>query len=224
MNNIPNEIFKRAIFEALTQEYENSIPDTEKHLFSPKFEKEMSRLIKRREKPYYKMINTFGKRAACFAVGILIASSLTIMNVEALREAFIKLVVNVFEKFSIVQSVDANGSPEIIEDIYKITYDMSEYSVDYEERNEIFYNIIYSNENIIVNYNQWIKSEYDILLNTENADIETIMINGHEAIYFCDNHNYHTIIWDNNDYIISLSSNIGKTTLIEIANSVQKAE
>lgn len=224
MNDIPNEIFKRAIFEALTQEYENSIPDTEKHLFSPKFEKEMSRLIKRREKPYYKMINTFGKRAACFAVGILIASSLTIMNVEALREAFIKFVVNVFEKFSIVQSVDANGSPEIIEDIYKITYDMSEYSVDYEERNEIFYNIIYSNKNIIVNYNQWIKSEYDILLNTENADIETIMINGHEAIYFCDNHNYHTIIWDNNDYIISLSSNIGKTTLIEIANSVQKAE
>lgn len=40
-----NEIFKRAILEALTQEYENSIPDTEKHIFSKKFEKEMSRLI-----------------------------------------------------------------------------------------------------------------------------------------------------------------------------------
>lgn len=219
-----NEIFKRAIFEALTQEYENSIPDMEKHIFSPKFEKEMSKLIKRREKPYYKMINTFGKRAACFTVGILVASSLTIMNVDALREAFIKFVVNVFEKFSIVQSVDANDSPETIEDIYEITYDMSKYSVDYEERNEIFYNIIYSNENIIVNYNQWIKSEYDMLLNTENADIETIMINGHEAIYYMDNHNYHHIIWDNDDYIISLGSNISKTTLIDIADSVQKVE
>lgn len=61
MNNITNEIFKRAIFEALTQEYENSIPDTEKHSFSQKFEKEMSKLIKRREKPYYKMINTSEK-------------------------------------------------------------------------------------------------------------------------------------------------------------------
>lgn len=146
------------------------------------------------------------------------------MNVEALRTAFVNFVVNIFERFSIVRSVDANDSPETIEDIYEITYDMSNYSVDYEERNEIFYNIIYSNENITVNYDQWIKSEYDILLNTENADIETLMINGYEAIYYLDNHNYHHIIWDNGDYIISLGSNIGKTALIEIADSVQKAE
>jgi len=41
---------------------------------------------------------------------------------------------------------------------------------------------------------------------------------------FCDNHNYITVIWDNGDYIISLGSNLGKNALIEIAESVQKAE
>ena len=219
-----NEIFKRAIFEALTQEYENSIPDTEKHIFSPKFEKEMSKLIKRREKLYYKMINTFGKRAACFTVGILVASSLTIMNVDALREAFIKFVVNVFEKFSIVQAVDANDSPEIIEDIYEITYDLSGYSYDLWSCDDISRLAEYTNGKIYINFGQHTKAEYDILLNTENADIEIIKINGHEAIYYMDNHNYHHIIWDNDDYIISLGSNIGKTTLIDIADSVQKVE
>ena len=219
-----NEIFKRAIFEALTQEYENSIPNTEEHIFSPKFEKEMSRLIKRREKPYYKIINTFGKRAACFTVGILVASSLTIMNVEALREAFIKFVVNVFEKFSIVQAVDANDSPQTIEDIYEITYDLSGYSYDLWSCDDISRRAEYTNGEIYINFGQHTKAEYDILLNTENADIEIIKINGHEAIYYMDNHNYHHIIWDNDDYIISLGSNIGKTTLIDIADSVQKVE
>lgn len=219
-----NEKFKAAISEALTAEYEKNILNIEKHSFSPRFEKEMSKLIERRKKPYYKLINTFGKRAACIIAGSVIASSLTIMNVDALRESFIKFVVNTFEKFSIVRSVDGNNSPDTIEDIYEITYDMSGYDVDYEESSEVFYNITYSNGSIIVDYNQWIKSEYDILLNTENAEIETISINGKSAMYFCDNHNYDHIIWDNGDYIISLDSNVGKTALIEMANSVQKRE
>lgn len=46
----------------------------------------------------------------------------------------------------------------------------------------------------------------------------------HEAIYYCDNHNYHNLIWDNGEYIIMVNSNIGKNELIDIANSVQKVE
>lgn len=72
---MPNEIFKRAIFDALTQEYDNSVPETEHHIFSQHFEKKMEKLIKHRMKPYYKMVNTFGKRAACFAAGVPILTS-----------------------------------------------------------------------------------------------------------------------------------------------------
>lgn len=219
-----NDIFKSAIFEALTQEYVNSVPNTEEHIFSDKFEKKMSKLIKRREKPYYKCINTFRKRAACFIIGILIASSLTIMNVEALREAFVKFVVNIFEKFSIVQSVDINDSPETIEDTYEITYNLSDFAIDYEEYDFCCRNITYIRDTDVIDFFQYTKKTYDVLLNTENTDIETIVINGHQAIYYIDNHNYHHIIWDNGDYIISISSNISKTVLIDIANSVQKIE
>ena len=59
---------------------------------------------------------------------------------------------------------------------------------------------------------------------TEEADIEVITINKHEAIYYMDNRNYNHLIWDNGAYIISLGSNISKSALIDIANSVQKVE
>jgi len=97
-----NEKFKQAVFEALTPEYEKAVPQEQDHIFSSDFEKKMSRLIKRRSKPYFMMINTAGKRAACFIIGIVVASSLAIVNVEALRNAFVDFFMNIFEKFAII--------------------------------------------------------------------------------------------------------------------------
>lgn len=216
--------FQQAIFEALTIEYEQSISTSDGHDFSQEFEKKMKRLIKRREKPYYKIINTIGKRVACIAMVIIIASSVTVMSVDALRSAFIDFWVSVFERFSIVQSVDDGNVPETIDDVYEITYDLSEYTYDLWYSDDFSRNIEYTNDDIIIYFNQDVKSNYDNLLNTEDIEIETIIINGHEAIYFCDNHNYNTLIWDNGDYIISLSSNIDKNGLISIAESVEKVE
>ena len=50
------------------------------------------------------------------------------------------------------------------------------------------------------------------------------MINNYEAIYFNDNHNFKTIVWDNGEYIFSIGSNVGKNALIDMAKSVQKVE
>lgn len=219
-----NEKFKQAIFEALTPEYENAVPQAEDHAFSSDFEKKMSRLIKRRSKPYFMMINTAGKRAACFIIGIAVASSLAIVNVEALRNAFVDFFMNIFEKFAIVRSIDNDESPQTIEDIYEITYDLSDYTYDLWHCDDISRLAEYTNGEIYISFEQYTKNEYDMLLNTEEADIEVITINKHEAIYYMDNRNYNHLIWDNGAYIISLGSNISKSAPIDIANSVQKVE
>ncbi|MGN1086218.1 MAG: hypothetical protein ACI4Q5_04200, partial [Porcipelethomonas sp.] len=81
-----NSEFKQAISEALCEEYVKSIPEhNSDHIFSDSFNKKMKKLIKRQKKPYYKFINTAGKRAACIAVAALILSFSTIMGVDALR-------------------------------------------------------------------------------------------------------------------------------------------
>lgn len=217
--------FQKALYDALAPEYEMAMQDvTDKHEFSPEFEKKMKKLINRRNKPYYKIINTAGKRTACAAVVVLIVSSVTIMNVEALRNAFSDFFINIYEKFSTVQPVEDDSAPETLEEIYAITYNLNDFEVVYNKENEYSYYITYAKDDTVIYFSQYTKEMYDSNVNTEDAEILTIDINGHEAIYFTDNQNYNHLIWDNGDYIISLGSNINKNILIKMAKSVQKVE
>ncbi len=216
--------FKRAIFEVLTQEYNSVIPPASEHTFSPEFERKMQKLISRREKPYYMLINTVVKRVACIILAVIIISTMTVVNVEALRNAFRDFFVNIFEKFSIVQSADNDNFPETIEDIYEITYDLCGFTKEVWVDTDLDRRTRYTKDGYCVRFNQAVKSFFDERINTEDAVISTITVNGHEAMYYCDNHDYDTIIWDNGDYIFILSANVGKDELIEIAKSVQKVE
>ena len=222
-----NTQFKRAISEALTKEYELSVPaHNNDHEFSDEFARKMDKLIGRRKKPYYQMINTAGKRVACIFAVIFIAAFTTIMSVSALRNAFKDFFMSIFSDHSeISANVESNeAAPGTIQVNYDIGYDLSDYDVIYEEYDKISRNIIYQNENTIIDYQQLVKSEFDMGLNTENAEISTIDISGHDAVYYIDNHQFYHLIWDNGDYIIMISSNIGRNELIDIANSVRKAE
>lgn len=217
--------FKKALYAALTPEYEKILSEQKtEHEFSSKFNKDMQKLVKRRRKPYYKLINTVGKRVACIAIAFLVASSITILSVEALRNAVADFFVSIFEKFSTVQPIEDDSAPLIIEDIYEITYDLNEFTIDYEEYDDYSRYITYIKDDIAIFYEQYTKYMYDVNINTEDAEISTLIINGHEAIYFQNNHQYYNIIWDNGDYIISLLSNIDKDILIDIAESVKKVE
>lgn len=221
---MPDESFRKALSDALRADYEESIPNIDEHKFSPKFEAKMRKLINRHNKPYYRITNTVGKRVACIVIAFLVASSVTILSVEALRNAVADFFISIYEKFSTVQPIEDDSAPLTIEDIYEITYDLSEFTIDYENYNEYSINISYVNDDISIDFQQYTKEMYDENVNTEGSDISTIIINSYEAIYFRDNHQYDCLIWDNGDYIIVLYSNIGKDALISIAESVQKVE
>ena len=155
---------------------------------------------------------------------MLIASSVTILSVDAFRNSVASFIVNVYEKFSEVRPEEETSAPTTIEDVYEITYDLSDYMVDYEEYDEYSRNISYINNDISIDFRQCTKKMYNEKLNTEGAEILTVSVGEYEAMYFRDNHYYDTLIWDNGDYIIRLSSNIGKDKLINIAKSVKKVE
>ena len=223
--NMTKSNFEKTLYEALASEYEIAMQDVaDEHEFSPEFEKKMKELINRRNKPYYKIINTAGKRIACIAMIVLIASSVTIMNVEALRNAFSDFFVNTYKKFSTVRPVEDDSAPTTLEEIYEITYNINDFEIIDNEEDEYRRDIFYLKDDTVIYFSQETKKKYNHDVNTEEAEILTIDINGHEAIYFIDNNNYYHIIWDNGDYIISLSSNISENVLIEIAKSVKKVE
>lgn len=225
METMNENNFKKALSDSLKAEYDKFVSVTDdEHTFSPEFEKKMNKLINRRKKPYYKIINTVGKRVACIAIAFIVASSITVMSVEALRKKFIGFFIKTEKTHSTIRSEDTTNCPETIEDIYGITYDLSGYSIEYEDYNLIDRQIAYQNEDIYILFGQHAKPEYDEDVNTEDAEIMEISINDHEGIYFHENHDYDSIIWDNGDYIFTLFSNIGKDELIKIAESVQKVE
>lgn len=227
MNSIANENFKKALYDALIHEYVTVMrtADDTVHEFSPKFESKMRKLIKRRNKPYYSIINTFGKRVACVAVIILLASSITVMSVEALRNAVADFFVSIYEKFSTIQFINEDTHvPLTLEDTYGIVYDLGEYEIINEEKTDTSYWITYNKDDIIIEFQQYTKNDYDKNINTENTMITTIDINGHEAVYFIDNQNYHHIIFDNDYYIIDIMSNVDKSVFLDIVESVQKVE
>ena len=220
-----NENLKKALEKAMIPEYDELLLRNEKHVFSVEFERKMQKLIKRRNKPYYKIINTVGKRVACIVVIVLIASSVTVLSVDALRNAVADFLVSIYEKFSTVQSTDEDDSaPTTIKYIYSITYNLDGYEVVLENTNEYRHNITYVNNDIEIKFSQYTKNKYYKDVNTEDAEISTIEINGTEAIMFLDNQRYYHLIWDNGDYILSIGSNISKDALICIAESVKKVE
>lgn len=102
--------------------------------------------------------------------------------------------------------------------------DLSGYTIDYEEYDDYSRNIAYVKGDVIIDYYQVVKYKYDLLWNTEDTNMEKVMISDFEAVYFYDNHNFETIVWDDGEYIFSIGSNIGKDALIDIAKSVKKVE
>ena len=219
--------YRECIGEVLLPKYHKILEEaSDEHEFSPRFEKRMQKLIRRRKKPYFKMINTVGKRVAVFAVTFLIISMTTVMSVKALREPFLDFIMSIFTTHSTVSTVSETDKdyPAAINDKYTITYDLSGFEEVYSNENSIRIRLDYKNNNIMIMFSQIVISEYQAYINTEGVEVEHIDINGYDAIGFEDNNGYYNLIWNNGEYIINLGSNIGKDVLIEIAKSVQKVE
>ena len=193
----------------------------------------MDKLIRKRKRPYYKLVNTAAKKVALFTIVFLSVSVITVLKVDALRSFFKDLIVKPFTDHSHITtgsvSEDPTESdtviyPDKIESKYDITSDMSGYKREIISDNEMARLLVYSKNDIVVSVYQHTIPDFVSDVNTENSEIDHIDINGKEAIGFLDNQNYYTLIWNNGEYVIQISSNIGKDALIEIAKSVQKVE
>ncbi len=219
--------YKQCIAQALCSEYESMLCGiTSEHTFSHGFEKQMDKLIKRRKKPYYSLVNTVGKRVAVIILAFVMVSFTAVMSVDALRKPFISFITNMFSSHSEIRSdpEDSKQYPATIESKYDITEGVDGYSRDIMLYNNSEINLLYSQGDNSIELEQHIVDGFTGYYNTEGAAIEHIDINGHDAIGWFDNHNYYHLIWNNGEYVIVISSNIGRNKLIGIAKSVQKVE
>lgn len=101
--------------------------------FSSRYEKKMAHLIKRQKRPYWKYVNTVGKRIAVIAIAFMMLFGLS-MSIKAVRESVVSFVVTIFDKFSelFVDKSEIKNAPDIIEEVYTLT-DVPEGYVQFDD-------------------------------------------------------------------------------------------
>ena len=220
------KLLKEALLVYRNKEIKN-LPDSkalEDITFSQKFEEKMQELIAKEKKPYYVIINTALKRVACVIVALFVSLSV-MLSVDAIREPFLKYIVETFEKYSAVYFKDnsqitpetfVSYAPEYIPEGYK--------EVKRDGSAEFMYNFItYFDENGNNIEFQQDLAIHSIKINTEDVKIEKIYINDIEAIY-CENLGIRFILFaDNNySYLISCKEDmVSKNELIKISESIK---
>jgi hypothetical protein len=216
--------FSKVVEEALLDEYLALIPQqAEEHIFSKKFEKKMSRLIKKQIVPHYhyKNVKTFKRRVACIVAILVFLSTITAINADTLKEKVYNFFITTFPKFSVIQyDIQNECYPDTIQQEYTFTYDLSDYTIDYEYKDDTIKMVTYIKGDVTIDFSQNTKKDYDVCYNTEDALIENITINNWNGIYFKDNHNCNSIILDVDDYIITVCSNVSKQQLIDIVKTL----
>ena len=156
----------------------------------------------------------------------LIAAALAASSVSAVRDFFKRFFTETFSTHTAVQSADTAEAPETIEAIY--TIDVPEgFETTFEEQVYEYTQFItyeYEKDDKYIIFSQYSKKSFNVMVDTENQVMEYITVNGKEGyIIRLDDDSYY-ISWDNGDYIFDIEGNIGKNQLIEIAETVKKAE
>lgn len=137
--------------------------------FSHKFERRMKRLVRQEARPWLRVIHNIVKRVAIFFVGIIGATLIFTMSVEAYRTKFFDTIRTFLEDFvlysyytdeeaGMLQNSEPNFMPEGYKEVERIENSIS-LIIIYE--NEIGEQIIWEQKLIIDGGNLLLDSEYD---------------------------------------------------------------
>ena len=118
-------MFIQALKDVIDEDYNadvEAISLNDEHEFSDKHNKKMKKLIIRQSRPYFKLISTAGRRAACVIVATVVLSA-SALSVEAVRNAVYDFIIKIFSNHSVVttESGTDDGYPTSIEEKYYIS-------------------------------------------------------------------------------------------------------
>ena len=196
---------KEAFREINEWEYENLHLDTlEEVIPSTRYRKRMERLIKRQKQPYWRYVNTVGKRVAILVVAIALTSALP-MGVSAVREPVVEFFVNVYEKFVefFYDEDDIARAPEEIEKVYTLGYVPEGYELEQRVVFDKRVKTIWKNslgETIV--FSQLLFENFHSM-DSEFSNYKRITIFDIDIAFIEKNNNY-SFYWNSNEYAYSL--------------------
>ena len=176
--------------------------------------------------------NVLGHKQLSFRKRLIIAVAIIVCL--AVMTGFVIVFISggfngtVYQDNTHLFAIDIANCPSTIEKEYRLSvvpegfeiYDVSATSTDIT--------VMYCNpdtEQVLV-FQQTVKSEYNSHINTEGYDLQETNVNGRGAVYieYDTDHNISsTVIWDNKDYILTLSGDFNQNELrnLAVSNEIQ---
>ena len=214
-------ILAKALDEVVSQDINDYLATVDfsiKHEFSAKYKRRMAKLIKRREKPYYKLICTTGRRVACIAVAVVLVLCFA-MSFESVRAAVKQFFTRVFSDYIVMEIYPevAEDYPDTIEQVYEITelpdgfvlVDSKTYST-YAYADYVF-------EDYHIDFLQETYKRFHVLADNEYS-IEENYTDENNQEYFLQHHanGELRIVWFYEGYVFSIDSNLDKESALDL--------
>lgn len=195
--------------------------------FSENFEKQMNKLIHRREKPYYVLINTATKRVAVIILAVIITTVSATIGIAAIYQPFADFIMEIFDDHTLFRpnhSSQISSTDPLTEwKAYTPSYIPEGFEVETETTDWEYRYVMYSETDRFFWIEQLSQYNGQVLIDTEGTSIEDIYINGIKGIYY-ENKGEKTIILLTNNNCITVQGNIDKNELVNIANSLNFEE
>lgn len=196
---------------------------------SEKADKRIYRKLKRRiaydeKRENYSPILENLKRVAVVVLAILSMSFAGALSIEAVRVDIYNAIIEWFDKS---YRISFEEKPEVATEWileYKEPQLPKEYSRYEIKKDDVQYCVEYENEDTLVIYRQRLLQNYSSDRSNENTLIEEIQINGYNGVmekYTAAEITTTSIIWHDNTYVYSLSSDLTYEELLKIAETVK---
>lgn len=220
-------ILKKALIETADEMIFSEYSGLENTEFNPneKFNKKIKKLCENSDKFTFKLTYTRFRKTVCLFVAILVLM-LSSLSVGAVRDALASFFIKHFSNHAVVTynepTTKPNQYPKTIEKVYEIDSIPNGYSLIDCSVTDISVVTIYLSENGQIFLQQIVKDEYNANVDNENSIITNETINGKQYIVQKSQLNKDiTFIWDNGEYIFSITSNLEKADIIDICENLK---
>lgn len=134
-----------------------------------------------------------------------------------------QLQINEYDTHSFAFALDSDNSPKKLENRYEITYDLNDWEREIMNNDQYDYWEIYKYDDNYISFSYCVKSSYQgIRYNSEESDIETIIIGDKNVIHFISPKGINCLIWESDDYIFQFNFTIDYNEAVNIINSIAK--
>ena len=189
----------QAFREVVSMEFAD-IPCDEKQIqfnFSDKFTKKMEKLIECQKMPYWKYVNTVGKRIAIVAI-LLLSITVTALGNESVKASMLQWCEDIYEEY--IRYYFEGDTTKRIEYEYQLMYVPEGFEKVYEQRDEETVIIGYENESgDYIQFEQHATVGYDFNVDNEKGEWSNILI-GDEEVRVYEHPDLMYAIWIENGY------------------------